>query len=812
MPRRESAKQQPSTKGESAQQDAWVIEILSSHQDAPLDSLGLARLLRKRSKVLAADLETWLDRLERSGRIVRIKGDRYTLPEAAQLVTGRIQFRASGSAWLLPESDAQHGSGRAEEIQIFEEDAGVALHGDRVVVRLEAEPRRVRGKETQCGRVIRILERAHPTVVGSLQRSRHYHHVIPDDPRLTHDILVPDPVRSGLRPQPRVGDKVVVRLLEWTQRHAPPEGEIIEVLGKNTEPGVELRAIFLKHKLPQSFPPDVLAEVKGLPTQVRPADLADREDFRQVPTCTIDPDDARDFDDALSLECLPNGDFRVGVHIADVANYVRPGTALDREARTRGNSTYLIGTVVPMLPEQLSNGLCSLVEGEDRLTKSAIFTFSNTGEQKSVRFANTVIRSRKRLTYKQAHALLFAKSLEDVRRIKPPPAHQTGSPGKPLASLGEEELLALRDQVRTLWKLASKLRAERMAAGSLDLEMPETKIFVDPSGWADRIERIEHDESHQLIEEFMLLANESVARRTRSQRLPSVYRVHDDPDPDKLQEFRDYVAALGVQTGALHKRSVVVDLLARLREHPQGYTARTQFLRSLRKACYRTDPDGHYGLAKKDYTHFTSPIRRYADLLVHRVVAFDLAGRKGSAPHSAAQIRGFAEHLSLTEVNSAEAEREHHKIKLVEFFERDLQRTPRSRFPAVLTDVRSHGLFIEVTEPFLLGFIHLSALKDDFYQVSPDGTAAIGRRTRRRLATGDRVHVQIERVDRIKRQFDFTLAEGPNPDNRMPAVPEQKPGAPTKDRPGRSPKAQPRTDRTQQRGKQDRTGRRSGKR
>lgn len=747
-----------------------ILQLLRAKDYLPLDSLGITRAVRRKTRIAAPQVTEALDRLERLGKIVRIKRDRYALPQDADLITGRIQFRASGSAWVAPDlvadDDGNLPAGpkdRSLEITVFQEDAGTALHGDKVVVRVDTAPRIIRGKETRTGRVIRILERANRSIVGVLQRSRHYFHVVPDDPRIIHDILVPDPALSKLKPVPKIGDKVVVRMLEWTQRHAPPEGEISEVIGRNTEPGVELRAIFLKHKLPETFPKDVLAEVAHLPDRVPEEAAQGREDFRNVPTCTIDPDDAKDFDDALSLETLPNGDLRIGVHIADVSHYVKPGTALDREARQRGNSTYLIGTVVPMLPEKLSNGLCSLVEGEDRLTKAAIFVFSPDGRMKDARLANTIIRSRKRLTYKQAYALMFEDSLQAIRAVKPPPSHQTGSPGRPLATLNDDELRDLQRMVRNLWGVAAKLRRERMENGSLDLEMPETKIFVDEAGWADRIERIENDESHQLIEEFMLLANETVARRTREQKLPSVYRVHDDPDLEKLSEFRELAATVGIQIGDLGIRSQVVLMLQRLREHPQGYTLRTQFLRSLRKACYRADPDGHYGLAKKDYTHFTSPIRRYADLIVHRVVAFDLTRTRGRPPYSPGEIRTLAEHISLTEVTSAEAEREHHKIKLVEFFERDLKRDPRSRFPAVITDIRNHGLFIELTEPFLLGFIHVSALRDDFYALAHDGRSMVGRKTRKTLSLGQHVWVEIDRVDRIKRQFDFRVAEGAPP-------------------------------------------------
>jgi ribonuclease R len=496
-----------------------------------------------------------------------------------------------------------------------------------------------------------------------------------------------------------------------------------------------------------------------LPDRVGQRDIEGRLDYRGIPTFTIDPDDAKDFDDALSIEDLGGGDVRVGVHIADVSSYVKHGTAIDREARERGNSTYLVGTVIPMLPEKLSNGLCSLVEGHDRVCKAVFLTYGGDFRLKETNYANTVIRSRKRLTYRQAHALLFEESLEKIRALPVPPKHQTGSTGRALRELDDRELSDLQAWIRALWRIAAALRRERMAHGSLDLDMPETKIFVDPMGYADRLERIEQDESHQLIEEFMLAANEAVARLTRAQRLPSLYRVHDEPDPEKLNDYRQFVATFGIKVGDLTRREEVVKLLKILHSHPQGYTLRTQFLRSLKKACYRATPDGHYGLHKKDYTHFTSPIRRYSDLVVHQVLQSYLAGRAhGGARHDVRGIQHLAEHLSLTEINSTEAERESVKIKLLEFFERELAKKKRTAFAAVITDVRRHGFFIELVESMTFGFVSSDTLGDDYYQLNPEGNALVGRRKHRAFELNGRLDVVVDKVDRFKRVIDFRPA------------------------------------------------------
>jgi len=727
----------------------------------PANEIDLARQLglqKKDRKSLTHEVRLLLSK----GELRLVKGDRIGLPAEQDELAGRIQFRAGGSAYFQPDVDLGES---VDSIQISPEDTGLALHGDRVAVAVYAGLQRRRdGRGTeQTGRVVRVIARARDTVVGTLQRIRSSYYVRPDDPRFFHEVTVADPAKSTtIKPTPTIGDKVVVKLAEWATRQKPLEGEIIERLGKTFEPRAELAGIYRKYNLETAFPVAVEREVASLPDKVRPSELVGRLDYREVPTFTIDPDDAKDFDDALSLETLADGDVRVGVHIADVSAYVKPGTALDSEAQRRGNSTYLVGTVVPMLPEKLSNGLCSLVEAQDRLCKAVFLVFDKKCRLKETTYGNTVIRSRKRLTYRQAYALLFENNLEKIRALPLPPKHQTGSTGRALNSLTDLELVDLQSWVRKLWAIASKLRKDRMAHGSLDLDMPETKVFVDAEGYADRLEKIVNDESHQLIEEFMLSANEAVARLTRTNQLPSLYRVHDEPDKDKLNEYRQLLASFDIEVGDLTIRQEVVKLIETLDQHPQGYTLRTQLLRSLRKACYRGTPDGHYGLNKKDYTHFTSPIRRYSDLVVHRVFDYYLIKHSGHpAPtgyqfgYTVGRMAILGEHLSLTEVNSTEAERESVKIKLLEFFERELAKKQKTRFEAVITDVRANGFFIELVESMTFGFISANSLVDDQYQLNNAGTALVGRRTKKRLALNQRLPVVVDKVDRYKRLIDF---------------------------------------------------------
>jgi ribonuclease R len=598
-----------------------MLELLGRPDYTPLGAKELfdkiqAETQNEQKAEFDRDLRELVDR----GQIVAIKDGRYCLPSDADLIVGRIHFRQSGSATVFPEN-------ASENISIPSEETGVAMHGDQVVVRLisPSGARRYRmgprGKavlenKERTGKVIRILRRAHTRLTGTLAKEKRFFNVIPDDPRIVRNILVADPASSTVVPQPKTGDKVVVELEEWKQKHLNPEGRITAVLGRSHEPKTEHTAILVQYGLEKEFPPEVEEEAHIMSAPVSDSQREGRLDLRKQPVFTIDPDDAKDFDDALHLERFPDGRIQVGIHIADASAYVRPGSALDREAERRGNSTYLVGEVVPMLPHSLSSGICSLKEDEDRLTKSVIVTFSPHGEIEKTEFANTVIRSIKRLSYRQAKLIMDEDDFQKIREAPQPPDYMTGFAGKPLKALGNSELHLLQSHIRQMWSLARRLRSARMKAGSLDLDMPEAKIYLNAEGYPDRIVRVEHDESHQLIEEFMLLANEAVAKAFSRAKLSCIYRVHDKPDQAKLDELRESLLLMGVRVGDLSNQKEVARFIELTHSHPKGVYLRGLFLRSLKQACYRASPDGHYGLALADYAHFTSPIRRYADTTV----------------------------------------------------------------------------------------------------------------------------------------------------------------------------------------------------
>jgi ribonuclease R len=701
-----------------------ILSVLRTPTYRPLDKSDLAKVVGGRRQKPNGFAQA-LRELEQSGEIARIRKNRYVLPETADLVTGTLQAHQSGYAFLVNEKRDQ------ADIFIAAENTGTAMNGDRVVARITRDVEHARVKKPTGrpeGRVIRILARAHDTVVGTLQKSQNFFYVIPDDPRIVHDIYVHVEGFAPPRKSPATGDKVVVRLQPWESRHVNPEGEIIEVLGPASAPGVDMLSIIRKYHLPTEFPSDVIETAERVPETVEEAMLANREDLRGEFIVTIDPDDARDFDDAIHVEKTRGEGWNLGVHIADVSAYVTPGSALDREALHRGNSVYLADRVIPMLPERLSNGVCSLNPNVDRLTHSAFIQFSKDGRMRNVRFAKTVIRSAHRLTYKQAYAIL-----------RDPPRDKLGQ------------------RLHQAWELAALLRKNRFAHGSLDLDFPEVKVWLDASGKPIRLERVENDESHQLVEEFMLAANEAVARELKHRSVPAIYRVHENPDPDKLAEYREFVLSHGYKAGDLTHRSELQRLLGSISGKPEEQALKIGLLKSLKRARYSPQPLGHYGLAKNNYTHFTSPIRRYADLVVHRVLA-DRSHASAPRP-DAAGIASIAEHISTTERTAADAENDSVKMKKLEFFQRQLESRDPQVFRAFILEVKNFGIVVELPDVLLTGLIHVSSLSDDFYVFQPAQRRLIGRQSKRRFSVGDELSVYVARVDVFKRQVDFVIAE-----------------------------------------------------
>jgi len=705
-----------------------ILALLRRKDYQPLDKSDIARKLGLKGRERVA-LRHNLRELERAGEIARIRKNLYVLPAEADLVTGKLSIHRAGYGFLTSEKPGQ------PDIFIAAENTGTAMHGDRVVARISRDLPYERAKGRREGRVIRILERARDTIVGTLQHSRNFYYVVPDDPRIVHDIYVRPTGDRRSQTAATVGDKVIVRLETWESRHVNPEGEIIEVLGPASAPGVATLSIIRRCGLPTEFPSEALKEADEIPEEIDAQQLKGREDLRDKFIVTIDPEDARDFDDAIHVEKLENSGRLLGVHIADVAAYVEPDSALDREARRRGNSVYLPDRVIPMLPQRLSNGVCSLNPEVDRLTHSVFIHFDRNGVARSARFARSVIRSAHRLTYKQAYAIL---------------------------NLAPRDGLSQR--LHIAWELAALLRRKRFQHGALDLDFPEVKVLVDQDGYPVRLERIENDESHQLIEEFMLAANEAVARELKKRAIPTIYRVHENPDLEKLAEYREVALSFNYKVGDLTHRPELQRLLASFRGKPEEQALKVALLKSLKRARYAPQPLGHYGLAKANYLHFTSPIRRYADLVVHRALGRIGALRRPNAAarrsydHDMSEIASIAERISITERTAADAEIDAAQMKKLEFFQRQLDERNPQIFRAAIVDVRNYGLMVELPDALVTGLVHVSSLTDDFYLFDVARRQLIGRRSRKRFSVGDEVSVFVARVDVFKRQIDFAIA------------------------------------------------------
>jgi len=701
-----------------------ILKLLGGNDYAPANVPELLQQLGW-SRNRQQELQRELSRLEQAGRIARIKGNRYILPQEADLIPGRIRMNRAGKGFLQPD-DAT-----IKEIAIPENATLTALHEDYVLVR------RDRPESKNTGTVIRVLKRHRTKIVGTLQKGSRFLYVVPDDPRIPHDIYVPEPHDVG-RPA-HIGDKVVVDLREWESRNANPEGEIIEVLGAPDEEGVDMLSVLRQYDLPLHFPKNVLAEARAIGSEVMPHELREREDCRSHQVVTIDPDDAKDFDDAICLQRVSAEQWKLWVHIADVSHYVKPGTALDVEAGKRGNSTYLVDRVIPMLPEALSNELCSLKPDVDRLTKCVEFLISRDGRVLATKFYAAVIHSQRRFAYREVLEVLQRKPVTDIERM----LHDAN-------------------------ELAQRIRRLRFEAGSLELDFPESKIRLDDAGHITRIDKVENDISHQLIEEFMLLANEAVATRLMDLNLQAIYRVHEDPDERRLREYREDVLSHHVPCGNLSRPFEVQKLLQKLGTLPIGQALKIGFLKSLMRARYDINPLGHYGLAKKKYTHFTSPIRRYADLVVHRAL-FQKDQRAGKS------LKETAEHISGTERNSADAERDSKDVKLFSFLNAQLASGKPQCYPALVTDLRNFGFFVDVMGLAMSGLVPLSTMEDDFYIYDEQRNQLIGRRTRRMIRLGDKLEVQVAKVDTAKKQVDFRLAVKDGEAPKAPFKPYQQP-------------------------------------
>ena len=598
--------------------------------------------------------------------------------------------------------------------------------------------RRNRRGEVKGARITEILERSHTTYVGSLQKSRGYAFFVTNNKELRQDIFIPDD--KCLNATSR--DKVIVRILDWDAHAKNPRGEVIDVLGRAGENTAEMHAILAEYGLPYKYPEEVERAAEGLSDEITAEELARREDFRGVLTCTIDPRDAKDFDDALSFRSLPEGRYEVGVHIADVSHYVQPGGIIDDEAYRRATSVYLVDRTIPMLPERLSNFLCSLRPDEDKYAYSCIFTLDAEARLLAARIARTVIRSSRRFTYEEAQEII-----------------DTGT--------GDHA-----EAILTLHTLAQKLRARRFERGSIAFDRPEVRFELDEAGKPIEVHIKESKPAHQLIEEFMLLANRTVAERiadaSRQDITPAlhlkkrtpptfVYRIHEAPDEEKLRSLSEFVSRMGyklrTEGGAEVISQSLNKLLSDIKGRPEENMISMLAIRSMAKARYTTAHIGHYGLGFESYTHFTSPIRRYPDLMVHRLLTRYLIEGKESADVTATEEQ--CDHASDMENIAANAERSSIKYKQVEYMIPRLGQT----FTGVITGLADWGIYVELDENKCEGLVPCRDLEDDYYEYDEKTFSLVGRHTGRRFRLGDQLEVTVAQADLARRQLDFALTE-----------------------------------------------------
>ena len=706
-----------------------IIKLICSRKYSPMNASELAEHF-KIDDSESKQFRTLLRELELKGEIVRIKKEQYANPKKANLLVGKLDANQRGFGFVVPVKD-----GISDDIYVDAEGLGSAMHGDIVVVRLPSTKKKKKGKrkkrerEKNVGRIIDVLRRENETVVGILKKSRHFNYVAPDNSKLPRDIYV----SMEDTKESEHGDKVVVKIDQWPTRHLNAEGTIIEVLGRDGEPAVDIKSIIHQFKLPFKFDKNILAETQDLPLSISPDEITTRLDLRDELIITIDPEDAKDFDDAISLKKDKKGNWLLGVHVADVSYYVEQNTAVDVEARKRGTSVYLPGTVIPMLPEVLSNGICSLKEGEDRLTKGVFFTYAPDGNLLRSEIKHSVINVKKRLTYHNATKILMESDEKDTNPVT-----------------------NLLFEASTLAKLLYK---KRMKEGALELNLPEINIRVSEDGKIDTIEKVKRDISHIIIEEFMVASNQAVATFMHQNSLPSINRSHPEPDEDEMLDFAEFIFNCKNKRINPFDKKRLQAFLDEISDHPESYIINLMLLRSLRKAEYSTTEESHFALGLEHYAHFTSPIRRYPDLIVHRLLDLFFQGQLKSKRAKATwneMITGWASHCSATEKRAEEAEREIIKLKLLRHLEEHADRV----MEGVITGIQEYGLFVQIDEFQLDGLVHIRTLTDDFYKLDKKKLSLVGDRRGKVYGFGDVVRVKITKIDLLKREVDFVIETG----------------------------------------------------
>ena len=703
-----------------------VLDAIKSKVDHP----ATIREVMQRLKLSREDRMTLRRRLAtlvESGALIKVRGNRYGLPDRMQLVTGRLTVNPQGFGFVAPDAGVAHLDG---DLYIARDNLNQAMHGDHVVVRVEH--RRSEGRVE--GRIVRIVERVTDRLIGRLEMDESgLAYVVPFDRRLVMDVHIPKD-ETG---KAKTGELVMVALTQFPSPTRGPVGRITEVLGALETPGVDTELILRKFGIADGYPEAAVAEARKLGSKVQPRDIRGREDFRALQTVTIDGETARDFDDAITLEKLPNGHFWLGVHIADVSHYVVEGGALDTAAYARGTSVYFPDRAVHMFPEELSTGLCSLNQNVDRLVQSCLMEIDARGTVCRYEIHDGVIHSDARLTYTDVNTILVDRDPETRTRYK--------------------SLVPMLELMRDLFKVLNTRRRRR---GSIDFDLPAAKFLTDDKGRVEAIVAAERNQAHRIVEECMLIANETVAGHLEEKGMPSLFRVHESPDPLKVEEFEEFTASLGYSLGAPSEGVAprhFQRLLRRLRDKPEERPVTFLMLRTMKQARYDIQNGGHFGLAASSYTHFTSPIRRYPDLVVHRALRGTRIRerRVSSGPSRAEALPEVARHTSEMERLAEDAEREIVQWKKVRFMVDKVG----DEFTGCVIGVTAFGLFVELVEHFVEGLVHISSMADDYYKFFERRHELRGENSKKIYRLGDVVKVQLVRVDSDHRKLELALVE-----------------------------------------------------
>ena len=702
-----------------------ILRLIKDKVHHPASARELAQLLRI-PREERNSFKRQLRALVAGGQLLQIRGNRFGVADKMDVVVGRLQTNPGGFGFVVPEHAE---TGERKDIFIAPPNLAEAMHGDRVVARVERQTEK--GLE---GRIIRILQRSQETVVGRFEVDESgLGYVVPFDRRILTDIQVPTGQSASAEP----GEMVLVEITRWPTASRGPAGRVTEVLGRIDEPGVDTQIIIRKHGIPDTHSEESIEEAKRLGGAVRERDLRGRTDFRPITTVTIDGEHARDFDDAITIERLANGNYWLGVHIADVSHYVTEGNALDEEAYERGTSVYFPERAVHMFPSELATGLCSLNPHVDRLVQSCLMEVDRRGSIVRYEMHDGVINSDARMTYTAVNAILTDRD--------------------PAALAEYASLVPMFELMHQLFEI---LNARRRRRGAIDFDLPETEVVLSEFGEIEAIIPSERNVAHRLIEEFMLLANETVASHLVAHDAPALHRVHEAPDVKKVEDFEEFITTLGYSLAA-HGHAVrpkhFQKLIDRMRGTPEERPIAALMLRTMQKARYDAAPLGHFGLAAEQYTHFTSPIRRYPDLVVHRMLR---ASRQGEISDTRREeldedLPEIARHTSEMERRADEAERELLQWKKVRFMADKVG----DEYHGYITGVAPFGLFIELIEHYVEGLVHISSMADDYYRFIEQQHTLRGENTKRVYRLGDKVLVQVVRVDMERRQVDLGLVE-----------------------------------------------------